>query len=79
MLRITLAINDQQIADYEVRNLGQMGGDARHTYSVSPIIDGVRTGEPFLQITHLRELGAEFLAAQVLFGLSSIHEIEGQP
>jgi len=68
MLRITLAINADQIADYEVRNIGPSTTSALYKYTVRQISDGT-VGSTLAVVEHDRRDGVHALAAQVLLGL----------
>lgn len=68
MLRITLAINADQLADFEVRNIGpcDCGHCEMHRYTVRPIVDGRQVGDVMTTVRHHRGDGAGVLAANVL-------------
>ena len=68
MLRITLHINSDRIADYEVRNTGPALA-ALHLYEVRPIVNNT-LGAPVLRVPHNRDDGAHHLAATVLRALA---------
>lgn len=60
MLRVTLAINAETIADYEVRNVGDVGpGECR--YEIRPIV-GAGTGDVIATVNHYHAQGALSLA-----------------
>lgn len=68
MLRVTLHINAEHVADYEVRNLCQAASADPELclYSVRPIIDNARVGEQVAAVLHSRREGAEVLASKAL-------------
>lgn len=74
MLRVRLAINANEIADYEVRNIcpadRHTAGGHRCSYTVSKIIRGRYTGAVLFSLDHHRSDGAHVLASAVLTGLA---------
>lgn len=85
MLRITISINADQIADYEVLNVCPSRGHKRRyhycTYEVRAIKyrsighgppEPYTEGEPLATIHHQRWRGAEFLAAKAMICVSSL-------
>ena len=68
MLRVTLHINSERIADYEIRNTGPALA-ALHLYEVRPIINDT-AGDLLLRVPHNRDDGAHTLAATVLRALA---------
>lgn len=69
-LGITLRINDDEIADYVVRNTGAMTPTGKYVYSVTPLRDGVDEDDPLLTVSHHRNLGPVSLAANALMQVS---------
>jgi len=66
VLRISLRIDDDALADYEVRNTGAQTPTGKYVYSVNPVRDGVDEDDPMLTVTHHRDLGPVSLAANTL-------------
>jgi hypothetical protein len=78
-LRITVRINDDEIADYEVRNTGAQTPTGKYVYSVTPLKDGVDADDPMLTVTHHRNLGPISLAANTLTQVALARDVAGTP
>jgi len=71
MLRVTLHINEEQIGDYQIQNVGESSLFGRHRYEVRPIV-GDKTGKIITVLLHERESGAEALASDALRAISRL-------
>ena len=78
-LRITVRIDDDEIADYEVRNTGAQTPTGKYVYSVTPLKDGVDADDPMLTVTHHRNLGPISLAANALMQVALTKNVAQTP
>lgn len=78
-LRITVRINNDEIADYEVRNTGAQTPTGKYIYSVTPLRDGVDADDPMLTVTHHRDLGPISLAANALTQVALARDVVQTP